>query len=117
MKLWRAIWPWLIVIAICALMIKCTYHMEFSPEADVRRAERDRQHAENKLPRKVNDAGGCEVWAFNPTGDGRWLYFTKCGSAKTDTKNEWEECRSVLVGKTTRQECTPHSMSITNTPE
>jgi hypothetical protein len=66
------------------------------------------------LPRKVNEANGCEVWAFKPAD--RWLYFTRCG-AKTETTNAWNECRSVTTGKTTRTECTPRSAVITQEPK
>lgn len=76
-------------------------------------AHRQQIEAE-KLPRKVNEAGGCEVWAFKP-GD-RWLYFTKCGS-KTETTNTWDECRTVSQGKTSRTECTPRSTVIAQEPK
>lgn len=78
-----------------------------------RKAE-EHQRLEDRKPRKVSEANGCEVWAFKP-GD-RWQYFTRCG-AVTQTTNVWEECRSVTSGKTTRQECTPHSMTVTQEPK
>ena len=79
-----------------------------------RDAERAKQAAEDAKPRKVSEANGCEVWAFKPGS--RWQYFTRCGAA-TQTTNTWDECRSVTSGKTTRQECTPHSLTITQEPK
>ena len=90
----------------------------FSPEAQAERVAKEvaeqkvkeAKRVEDAKPRKVSEANGCEVWAFKPHG--RWQYFTRCGSA-TETTNVWEECRSVSSGKTTRTECTPHSMTVT----
>ncbi|WP_289241294.1 hypothetical protein [Delftia sp.] len=84
------------------------------PEAAQRRQEEAKARADEKLPRKVNEANGCEVWAFKPAD--RWLYFTRCG-ASTETVNTWDECRTVQSGKTSRQECTPKSMAIAQQPK
>ncbi len=81
---------------------------EWSDQLPSTIAHRQQIEAE-KLPRKVNESNGCEVWAFKPSD--RWLYFTRCG-AKTETTNTWAECRSVTTGKTTRTECTPRSAVI-----
>lgn len=88
----------------------CIYLVETSPRTIERRRLEAAKVEEDKLPRKVNEANGCEVWAFKP-GD-RWLYFTRC-AARTETVNSWDVCRSVQQGKTTRTECTPHSLRIT----
>jgi hypothetical protein len=79
-----------------------------------RKAEADQKEAD-KRPRKVNEANGCEVWAFKPTD--RWLYFSRCANDKTSTINTWDECRSVNSGKVSRTECTPHSLTITQVPK
>ena len=68
------------------------------------------QIEQDKLPRKISEANGCEVWAFKP--EDHWLYFTRC-DARTETTNSWEVCRSVNQGKSTRTECTPHSTVVT----
>lgn len=88
----------------------CIYLVETSPETVERRRQEAAKVESEKLPRKVNEANGCEVWAFKP-GD-RWLYFTRCAT-RTETVNSWDVCRSVQQGKTTRTECTPNSLRIT----
>ncbi|MGE8446732.1 MAG: pilus assembly FimT family protein [Comamonas sp.] len=82
-------------------------------EAAEKKAVESKRQAELK-PRKISEADGCEVWAFNPGQ--RWQYFTRCGS-KTETKTTWDECRTVTSGKTSRTECTPHSATVTNEPK
>lgn len=96
----------IVFFVVCAFTIKSC--QEWSDQLPTNIAHRQQVEAD-KLPRKVNESNGCEVWAFNP-GD-RWLYFTRCG-AKTETTNAWDECRSVTTGKTTRTECTPRSAVI-----
>lgn len=90
----------------------------FSDDSKERRASAEKakqaQALEDSKPRKVSEANGCEVWAFKPGA--RWQYFTRCDTATTHTINTWEECRSVSSGKTTRQECTPHSTTVTQEP-
>ena len=98
----------LLVAAIIGVP-SCIYRHETSPETKARRDQAAARVEAEKLPRKVNEANGCEVWAFKP-GD-RWLYFTRCAT-HTETVNTWDECRSVQQGKTTRTVCTPHSMRI-----
>lgn len=60
-----------------------------------RRAKEAEELAEKvkvwKVPYKISEADGCEVYTFNPDGL-RWRYFTKCGSATTTTDNTWVEC-------------------------
>lgn len=90
-------------------------HDKWTGGPERREAERAKQAAEDVKPRKVSEANGCEVWAFNPGG--RWQYFTRCGAAATSTKNSWEECRSVTIGKTSRTECTPHTLTVTQEPK
>lgn len=107
----RALFKWTIVLAICAALPTCVYFTEFSEGAQVRKAQEAEQTQRDKLPRKVNDSEGCEVWAFKPND--RWLYFTKCGSARTETKNTWEECRQ--SGKT--RTCTNQEMAIASHPK
>lgn len=74
------------------------------------KAQQVAQVEADKLPRKTSEANGCEVWAFKPAD--RWLYFARCGN-RTETVNTWKTCRQVQSGKTTRTECTDHSMPIT----
>ena len=87
---------------------------EHRPETVANRAADAARIEDEKKPRKVNDANGCEVWDFKPAD--RWLYFTRC-SARTETTNTWDVCHSVSQGKTTRTECTPHSTVITQEPK
>ena len=90
----------------------------FSSEAQAKRESKrkagEQQKIEDERPRKISEANGCEVWAFNPGA--RWQYFTRCGSS-TQTTNTWEECRTVMVGKLSRTECTPHSSTVTQEPQ
>ena len=103
-----------LVIGVLGLGVKSCWNSEFSDAAVAEKTAKRKAEAEQKAndakPRKVSEANGCEVWAFNPGS--RWQYFTRCGAA-TQTTNTWEECRSVTSGKSTRQECTPHSATIT----
>ncbi len=99
----------LVVGGLCSFI----YWYEHRPETIARKTAEAERIAAEKLPRKVNDANGCEVWAFKPAD--RWLYFTRC-AAKTETVNTWDVCRSVTSGKTTRTECTPQSMALTQEP-
>ncbi|MBX9831965.1 MAG: hypothetical protein K2X78_02850 [Burkholderiaceae bacterium] len=104
----------LLVVALPVFGItKCNDWYEHRPETIARKTAEAERIAAEKLPRKVNDANGCEVWAFKPAD--RWLYFTRC-AAKTETVNTWDVCRSVTSGKTTRTECTPQSMALTQEP-
>ena len=103
----------LLVAAFVAAPVSLIVWHEQRPETLAKYAEAEAKAQADKLPRKVNDANGCEVWAFKP-GD-RWLYFSRCG-AKTETVNTWDVCRSVSQGKTTRTECTPQSMAVTQEP-
>lgn len=105
------LFKWLIIAAICAAFPSCIYWAEFSEGAQERKAQQAEQVQRDKLPRKVNDSEGCEVWAFKPND--RWLYFTKCGNARTETKNTWEECRQ--SGKT--RTCTNQEMAIASHPK
>lgn len=100
----------LFVVAFIASAVAFMVWSHHSPEAVARREAEAARIAAEQLPRKVNEANGCEVWAFKPAD--RWLYFTRCG-AKTEITNAWDECRSVSSGKTTRTVCTPHSTVIT----
>lgn len=100
---------WAVAIAVAAIPVSCIVRHETSPETAAKRAQEEARVQAEKLPRKVNEADGCEVWAFKPGA--RWLYFTRC-DAKTETVNTWDECRSVQQGKTTRTVCDPHSMAI-----
>ncbi|ODU36652.1 MAG: hypothetical protein ABT03_15530 [Comamonas sp. SCN 67-35] len=103
------------IAAVSALifgMKSCSEWAEQRPSAIAHR----QQIEDDKKPRKVNEANGCEVWAFKPGEGARWMYFTRCG-AKTETTNAWDECRSVQSGKTTRTVCTPHSTVITQEPK
>lgn len=102
-----------LVLSVVGLM-SIIHWSENRPETIARRNAEAAQVEEAKKPRKVNEANGCEVWAFKPAD--RWLYFTRCG-AKTETTNAWQECRSVISGKTTRTECTPRSTVITQEPK
>lgn len=107
-----------LVVAACVGIVFWLGSLVFGPEAraevEAERKAKEAQRIEDAKPRKVSEANGCEVWAFNPGG--RWQYFTRCGAA-TQTTNTWDECRSVTSGKTTRQECTPHSLTITQEPK
>ena len=104
----------LLVVALPVLGIKkCTDWFDQRPETIARKAAEAERIAAERLPRKVNEANGCEVWAFKPSD--RWLYFTRCAT-KTETVNTWDLCRSVTSGKTTRTECTPQSMAVTQEP-
>ena len=103
----------------CALFaafipVSCIVWNEGRPETVAKRQADAAKEAQNKLPRKVNEANGCEVWAFKPSD--RWLYFTRCAAA-TETTNTWDECRTVSQGKTTRTECTPKSAVIAQQPK
>lgn len=102
----------LTALLICLIVgvPSCIYRHETSPETIEARAREVAKIEAEKLPRKVNEANGCEVWAFKP-GD-RWLYFTRCAT-KTETVNTWDVCRSVQQGKTNRTVCDPHSLRIT----
>ena len=102
------------IVIVCVGFLSFIHWYEHKPETVARRAAEAASVEAEKLPRKVNEANGCEVWAFKPSG--RWLYFTRCG-AKTETTNAWDECRSVQSGKTTRTVCTPHSAVITQEPK
>lgn len=106
----------LIVAGILGILSTIVYDV-FSDSGKERRAAQEKEHQDkinaDRQPRKVSEANGCEVWAFKP-GE-RWQYFTRCGAA-TQTTNVWEECRTVSMGKTTRQECTPHSVTFTQEP-
>ncbi|WP_304349986.1 hypothetical protein [Comamonas testosteroni] len=103
-----------VVIAIVAFFAWLIFAPANVAEREAEHKARENQALEDRKPRKVSEANGCEVWAFNPGG--RWQYFTRCGAA-TQTTNTWEECRSVTSGKTTRQECTPHRLTITQEPK
>ncbi|WP_423457997.1 hypothetical protein [Ottowia sp. VDI28] len=105
----------LLVIAVAILgFIGFMTWYQLRPETVAqRKADADRIAAE-RLPRKVNEANGCEVWAFKP-GD-RWLYFTRCG-AKTETTNAWNECHTRTAGKVTSTVCTPKTAVITQEPK
>jgi len=108
---------WAALVIAVLLPVGCVgfmAHDKWTGGPERREAERAKQAAEDAKPRKVSEANGCEVWAFNPGG--RWQYFTRCGAA-TQTTNTWEECRSVQSGKTTRTECTPHSLNVTQEPK
>ncbi len=105
---------YLLAVALVGGFISFLIWSHNRPEAIAQREAEAAQTAADRLPRKVNEANGCEVWAFKPSG--RWLYFTRCG-AKTETTNAWDECRSVQSGKTTRTVCTPHSTVITQEPK
>ena len=106
------------ILALCVILpvgcVGAIAHDSWTDGPERREAERAKQAAEDAKPRKVSEANGCEVWAFNP--DNRWQYFTRCG-ATTQTTNTWDEFRSVTIGKTTRQECTPHSLTVTQGPK
>ena len=99
-----------VAIAVAAIPVSCIVRHETSPETQAKRAAEVAQAQAEKMPRKVNEANGCEVWAFKPAD--RWLYFTRCG-AKTETVNTWDVCRSVQQGKASRTVCDPHNMAIT----
>lgn len=107
--------PFVVLLACGALVSVLTWWDISSPTQVEKRQTEAAQKEADKRPRKVNEANGCEVWAFKPTD--RWLYFSRCGSDKTSTINTWDECRTVNSGKTTRTECTPHSMTITMAPK
>ena len=111
----RKIFPWLVLVAAVASIPACIWSVEMSPEAKARKQADAERRVEESKPRKVSEANGCEVWTFKPVD--RWLYFTRCGMDKTSTINSCDECRSVTSGKTTRTECTPHSMTITMAPK
>lgn len=104
----------LAALAFAAAFVGFGVWYENRPEAVAQRAAEAARIAAERLPRKVNEANGCEVWAFKPAD--RWLYFTRCG-AKTETTTAWEECRQVNQGKSNRTECTPHSAVITQDPK
>jgi hypothetical protein len=107
---------WLLIIfAGIASAVGFIVYYESRPETIQTRKEEAKARADEKLPRKVNEANGCEVWAFKPAD--RWLYFTRCGASNTETVNTWDECRTVQSGKTTRQECTPKNMAIAQQPK
>lgn len=106
---------WLGILAALGYTALGIFHPDNVAERNAERAASVAKREADKLPRKYREADGCEVWTFKP-GD-RWLYFTRCGTDKTETINTWDECRSVASGKTTRQECTPHSMNITQEPK
>lgn len=106
---------WLGILAVPAFIAWDVFHPDNVAAREKREAASLAKREADKLPRKYREANGCEVWTFKP-GD-RWLYFTRCGADKTETINTWDECRSVTSGKTTRQECTPHSMSIKQEPK
>lgn len=106
--------PFLIALSIVGGFICFLIWSHHQPEAVAQREAEAARIAAERLPRKVNEANGCEVWAFKPAD--RWLYFTRCG-AKTETTNAWSECRSVTSGRTTRTECTPRSTVIAQEPK
>ena len=113
-KGFKLIGSFLLAVAVGALPVSCVVWYEGRPETIAERQAEATKKAQDKLPRKVNQANGCEVWAFKPTD--RWLYFTRCGAA-TETTNTWDECRTVSQGKTTRTECTPKSAVIAQQPK
>lgn len=96
---------WLLIIfAGIASAVGFIVYYESRPETIQTRKEEAKARADEKLPRKVNEAD-------------RWLYFTRCGASSTETVNTWDECRTVQSGKTTRQECTPKNMAIAQQPK
>ena len=100
---------WLIPVGLLAIFI-WLISWQFTDAGRANIAQRAAQIEQDKLPRKMSEANGCEVWAFKPAD--RWLYFTRC-DARTETTNSWEVCRSVSQGKSTRTESKPHSTAVT----
>lgn len=100
---------WAVILAFGGFA-SFVYWYETRPETAAKRSADAARIEDERRPRKVNEANGCEVWAFKPSD--RWLYFTRC-DAKTETVNQWETCRSVSQGKTTRTECQEHALPIT----
>lgn len=101
-------WLFVAAAAVASFIGFALWYEQTPGRVAAREAEAARIAAE-RLPRKVNEAGGCEVWAFKPAD--RWLYFTRCGT-KTETVTTWDQCRSVQQGKTSQTVCTPHSATI-----
>lgn len=99
---------WTTTIGVCAFLLHACYDSCFSPEAkqlqaQERAAEEAKKEADRK-PRKVSTGeDGCETWAFKPHD--RWLYSMRCPDSKTDTRNEWEVCKTTTVGKTQTTTC------------
>lgn len=94
----------------------CTYQVagfdeDYNREKAQEEAAIQEQARKNAVPRMVSTDGTCETWAFLPQGGKRWLYFARC-DGKTTTYNQWEECRTVSQGKTSRQECETKQLEI-----